>query len=141
MHSQVVYYFGKSVYRQFKPFWTKKWIFEKNYLVFLSEIHCMKSVQRRSCFLLRTFPHSDWIRWDTPYFPCLNWIPRNTYLVRMPENLDKKKHRIWTLFEQWFLQNLHLSNLDQLGIKKRPFFWGKVYCKNQDHSSRVIVKN
>ena len=86
-------------------------------------------------------PHSDWIRWDTPYFPCLNWIPRDTYLVRMPENVDKKKLRIWTLFEQWYLQNLHLRNLDQLGIKKRPFFWRKVYCKTQDHSSRVIVKN
>ena len=35
-------------------------------------------------FLVRIFPHSDWIRRDTKYF-------------RMRENTDQKKLRIWTL--------------------------------------------
>ena len=38
-------------------------------------------------FLVRIFPHSDWIRRDTP-----------SYSARMRENTDQKKLRIWTLF-------------------------------------------
>ena len=34
------------------------------------------------------------------------------YSVRMPENADQKKHRIWTLFTQLDLSNLiHLGDL------------------------------
>ena len=29
--------------------------------------HCVKTVQIRSFFLVRIFPHLDWIRRDTPY--------------------------------------------------------------------------
>ena len=41
-------------------------------------------------FLLRIFPHSDWIRRDTI----------SSYSVRIRENTDQKKLRIWTLFKQ-----------------------------------------
>ena len=43
--------------------------------------HCVKGVQIRSFFLVGTFPFS----------------------VRMGENTDQKKLRIWTLFTQWYL--------------------------------------
>ena len=42
-------------------------------------------------FLVRIFPHSNWIRRDTPYS------------VRMREDTDQKKFRIWTLFTQCLL--------------------------------------
>ena len=40
-------------------------------------------------FLVRIFLHLDWIRRFTPYS------------VRIRENTDQKKLRIWTLFTQW----------------------------------------
>ena len=41
-------------------------------------------------FLVRIFPHSDWIWRDTKYS------------VRMRENADQKNLRVWTLFTQWW---------------------------------------
>ena len=41
----------------------------------MSRIHCVKSVHIRSCSdprFSRTFPHSDWIRRDTPYLSVLS---------------------------------------------------------------------
>ena len=32
-----------------------------------TKVNCVKSDQVRSIFLVRIFPHSDWIRRDTPY--------------------------------------------------------------------------
>ena len=48
-------------------------------------------------FLVRIFPHSDWIRRDTPYL---------SYAARMRENTDQKKLRIRSLFMQCHFQNL-----------------------------------
>ena len=42
-------------------------------------------------FLVRSFAHLDWIRTDTPY------LSISPYSVRMRENMDQKKLRIWTL--------------------------------------------
>ena len=39
-----------------------KWLF-----IFILQKHCVKSVQIRSFFWSVFFPHSDWIRRDTPY--------------------------------------------------------------------------
>ena len=49
----------------------------------------VKWVQIRSFFLVRIFPHSDWIRRFSPYS------------VRMRENTDQKKLLIWKLFTQY----------------------------------------
>ena len=60
----------------------------------LSTKHCVKSVQRRSFFwsvssrILRISPYS----------------------VRMWENTDQKKLRIWTLFTQWQQQQQHFKS-------------------------------
>ena len=43
-------------------------------------------------FLVRIFPHSDWIQRDTSI---------SLYSARMQENTDQKNLRIWTLFMQW----------------------------------------
>ena len=59
---------------------------------YCNPVHCMKCVQIRSFFLVRIFPHSDWIRRDTKY-----------HSVFSPNagNYGPKKLRIWTLFTQW----------------------------------------
>ena len=43
-------------------------------------------------FLVRIFLYSDWIN-----------LRKSPYLVRIQENTDQKKLRIWTLFTQWML--------------------------------------
>ena len=47
------------------------------------------------------FPHSDWLRRDTPY------LRISPYSVRMWENTDQKKICMWTLFTQFELDSLH----------------------------------
>ena len=55
-------------------------------------------------FLVRIFPHSDWIRRDTVSLriqsDCGKIRTRIPYSVRMWENMDQKKLRIRTLFTQ-----------------------------------------
>ena len=58
--------------------------------------HLRKDSLRQKCpktefFLVRSFPHSDWIRRDTSH-------PDSD---RMRENTDQKKLCIWTLFTLW----------------------------------------
>ena len=69
-------------------------------------------------FLVRIFPHSDWIRIGTIWsffwsvFSCI-WTEYgeirsiSPYSVRMWENTDQKKLRILTLFTQWWFRRLH----------------------------------
>ena len=62
--------------------------------------------------LVRIFPHSDWIRRDTPYLSVFSpdagkYRPEKTpyislYSVRKRENTDQKKLRIGTLFTLWY---------------------------------------
>ena len=59
---------------------------------FLSQVHRVKSVQTRSFF----WSVFSGIR--TEYGEILRFSP---YSVRMWENTDQKKLRIWTLFTQW----------------------------------------
>ena len=59
-------------------------------------------------FLVRIFPHSDWILRTSPYS------------VRKRENTDQKKLRIWTLFTQCFFFQLIMMKV----IMKRG--WNKV---------------
>ena len=47
-------------------------------------------------FLVRIFPHSDWIRRDTEH---LSVFSPNA--GKYGENTDQKKLRIWILFTQW----------------------------------------
>ena len=99
--------------------WICLWIFCN---VFFGK-HCLKSVQLRfhafsnhSCFhltftawkvskygvsLVRIFPYR------TEYWISLRISP---YSVRMRENMDQKKLRIWTLFMQW---RSHKNSFDQ----------------------------
>ena len=53
-------------------------------------------------FLIRIFPYLDWIRKVLRISP---------YLVRMRENTDQKKLRIWTLFTQCKLYRVNLDVL------------------------------
>ena len=68
------------------------------------------------------FPHSDWIRRD------IRILRISPYSVRMRENTDQKKLRIWTLFTQCqqlknsrTLKYLKLIN-DGMSIAKREIF-------------------
>ena len=69
-----------------------------NKRLLLMKGYCVKSVQIRNFFLLCIFPHSDW-----SISPIRNISP---YSIRMRENTDQKKLRIWTLFTQWVLERL-----------------------------------
>ena len=60
--------------------------------VTLTAIHCVKSIQIRSFFW------SLFSRIRTEYGEIRSIIP---YTVRVRENMDQKKLRIWTLFTQW----------------------------------------
>ena len=60
--------------------------------VTLTAIHCVKSIQIRSFFW------SVFSRIRTEYGEIRSIIP---YTVRVRENTDQKKLRIWTLFTQW----------------------------------------
>ena len=59
-------------------------------------------------FLVGIFPHPDWIR----------SIFR--YSVRMRENMDQKKLRIWTLFTQWLIQKKLESPLNSTCFMDAP---------------------
>ena len=78
----------------------------KNISTDLSDTHCVKYVQIRSFF----WSVFSWIR--TEYGDIGSTSP---YSVRMRENTDQKKLRIWTLFTQW--QNVFFVSLDSF-IKK-----------------------
>ena len=74
---------------------TQTLYFQNNHPSWLSKIingHCVKSVQIRSFFW------SVFSRIRTEYEEILRISP---YSVRMRENTDQKKLRIWTLFTQW----------------------------------------
>ena len=63
-------------------------------------MHTCKPSLREKCpntefFLVRISRHSDWRRGDPSIYP---------YSVRMRENTDQKKLRIWTLFTQCIWQ-------------------------------------
>ena len=80
-----------------------KWPYSKK--PFLPRImHCVKSVQIRSFFLVRIFLYSYWI-WD--------WLRKSPYSVQTQETADQKKLSIWTLFTQWWLHTWErtLSNI------------------------------
>ena len=87
---------------------------------FQSRMHCVKSVQIRSFFLVRIFPHSDWIRKDTLYLSVFGLNAGKT---------DQKKLRIWTLFTQWWSmfseKGSKFSNFGNLRLikafEKKPF--------------------
>ena len=70
--------------------WILIWKFQDRHIALIS--HCVKSVKIRSFF---------WF-----VFSCI-WTERreirsiSPYSVRMRENTDQKKLRIWTLFTQW----------------------------------------
>ena len=64
---------------------------EKVLMTFWLKVFTAWSVQIRSFFLVRVFPHLDWIRRDSI----------SSYSVRMRKNTDQKKVRIWTLFTRW----------------------------------------
>ena len=63
-------------------------IYEYNFtfLPFYMTHTLCKMCPNTEIFLICIFPHLDWIR---------------RYSVRMRENTDQKKLRIWTLFTQW----------------------------------------
>ena len=58
--------------------------------IFAKKLHCVKSVQIRIFFF-------------GPYFPLFGLNSKSPYSVRIQENTDQKKLRIWTLFTQCFI--------------------------------------
>ena len=73
-------------------------------------IDWVKNFPIRSFFLVRIFLYSDWIR----RFKCPNTelflIRIFMYSVRIQENTDQKKLRIWTLFTQLYGENTEILN-------------------------------
>ena len=65
-------------------------------LIIKSYDHCVKSVQMRSI--------------SGPYFPVFELnteIYLSPYSVRIRENTDQKKLRIWILFTYWIITEMH----------------------------------
>ena len=103
---------------------------------------CIKSLLEKCSntgfFLVCIFPHSDWIRRDKI----------SPYSVRIRENTDQKKLRMWTLFARWnvelklflkmirILLNMHKFIKTYLSLnvrsvfKIRQKFYGNVLCGN-----------
>ena len=71
-------------------------------------------------FLVRIFPHSDWIERDI-----------SPYSVRMRENTDQKKLRIWTFFT--------MSYLFKRWIYYRSFKTN--FSENRQASATNLLKN
>ena len=70
----------------------------------------LRNALREKCpntefFLVRIFPHSDQIR-------------RDTYSVRMWENMDQKKVRISILFTQWMWGDIYSNLHTQVRLTK-----------------------
>ena len=71
--------------------------------IICSGLYCVKSVQIRS--------------FSGPYFPSLGLITKTPYSVRMLENTDQKKLRIWTLFMRcWWMGDKKMSKVSLLSI-------------------------
>ena len=76
-------------------------------------------------FLVRLFLYSDWIRRFTEYS------------VRIQENTDQKKLRIWKLFTQWFLVGIMVkTEIEKFSHMMAWWFyfefvdcWKKVFTK------------
>ena len=79
--------------------------------------HCVKSVQIRSFFW------SVFSRIRTEYGEKRSISP---YSVRIRENSDQEKHRIWTLFTQWikYIINLFSTNFRTTWSCSRSSFTG-----------------
>ena len=65
--------------------------------------HCVKGVQIRSFFW------SVFSRIRTEY---VDFRRKSSYSVRIRENMDQKKLRIWTLFIQWSYERNYIENRD-----------------------------
>ena len=61
-------------------------------LIFNFQRHTAWKVSKYEVFSVHIFPHSDWVPKNLHISP---------YSVRMRENTEQKKLRIWTLFTQW----------------------------------------
>ena len=62
---------------------------KRRYLEFFLTISLREKFSNTEFFLVRIFPHSDWIR--------------SLRIAKCEKNTDHKKHRIWTLFTQYFI--------------------------------------
>ena len=90
-------------------------------------------------FLVRIFPHLDWIRRDTKSVQIrsffligllapLDWILTDTKSIQMRENTGQNKLRIWTLayLDTWYLDTFHSD-------QKSKFKWN-AYARNTDNT-------
>ena len=69
------------------------YLFENIYIPYMAFWHSLCEKCPNTVFsLVRTFPYMDWIRRDTEYL--------SPSSVRIRENTDQKKLRIWKLFTQ-----------------------------------------
>ena len=73
------------------------------------KVHCVKSVQIR-IFFWSVFSHIC-----TKFGEILRISP---YSVRMRENTDQKKLRVWTVFTQWVLKKTLLSEKNEMWKSK-----------------------
>ena len=71
-------------------------------------------------FLVHIFLNSDWIRRRS----------KSLYSIRMQENTDQKKLRIWTLFRQWY----------ELCKQKQKWLWINVMFRKIFTSTGDIFK-
>ena len=91
--------------------------------------HYVKSLQIRS-FLVRIFLYLSWIRIQSI----------SPYSVRMRENTDEKKLRIWTLFRQSYLAQYPIS-IPHENLRKPMTIIKQVFHKNNLRVEQFFVFN
>ena len=130
--------------------WQKMHFLMLSYSIFVrwTTIHSMWNTiwhsLREKCpntefFLVRIFPHLDWIRRDTKSVQIrsffligllvpLGWTLTDTKSIQMRENTGQNKLRIWTLayLDTWYLDTFHSD-------QKSKFKWN-AYARNTDNT-------
>ena len=97
-------------------------------------------VSNTEFFLVRIFPHSDWIQEIRSISP---------YSVRMRENTNQKKLRIWTHFTQWetYRELCQTSKMEPFANSHLIFhnklqigFWIRLWVTNKSSSPEVFLR-
>ena len=95
--------------------------------------HCLKSVQMRSFF---------WYVFSCIWTEYGDLLRESPYSLRIQENTDQKKHRIWILFMQCIFRQAKLTADENMRVSKLHF---KEECFGQDSQvslhALVILEN
>ena len=114
-------YFGQATDCWPKVFKRNNWLtaLQINWIVSIWwQLSLHEKCPNREFFLVCIFLYSDWIRSAWSVFSCIrtefgDLLRQSLYSVRIQENTDQKKLRIWTFFMQCLAFN-ELTHLKQL---------------------------